>query len=216
MTPIQVVLADDEAMVRAGVRAILATDPDIEVVAEARTGRTAVDLVRAHRPQVALLDIRMPDLDGLQAAQEIAVVAPTTAVIMLTTFGQDDYITRALTGGADGFLLKASDPRELLTAVHAVAGGAAYLSPAVARRVIASYRTQGPHDEARRVITTLTDRERDVLVLLAAGHSNAEIAAALFIVEGTVKAHVSSILDKLGTRNRVQAAILAHQAGLTP
>jgi DNA-binding NarL/FixJ family response regulator len=215
MPPIHVLLADDEAMIRAGVRAILATDDGIEVVAEAADGRQAVDLVRAHRPDVALLDIRMPGHDGLTAADEIAAVAPATSVIMLTTFGQDDYIARALGGGAAGFLLKASDPRELITAVHAVAGGAAFLSPAVAHRVVRDYRDAGGRaTRARRLAGTLTERERDVLTLLGAGHSNAEIARSLYIVEGTVKAHVSSILDKLGARNRVQAAILAYEAGL--
>lgn len=212
---IQVLLADDEAMVRAGVRAILASDNSIEVVAEAEDGRQAVELARAHRPHVALLDIRMPGLDGLAAAGEIAAVAPATNVIMLTTFGQDDYIARALGGGAAGFLLKASDPRELITAVHAVADGAAFLSPAVARRVIRGYRDAGGRTTgARRRIEGLTERERDVLALVGAGHSNAEIAGTLYIVEGTVKAHVSSILDKLDARNRVQAAILAYEAGL--
>jgi DNA-binding NarL/FixJ family response regulator len=213
---IQVLLADDEAMVRAGVRAILASDNSIEVVAEAEDGRQAVELARAHRPHVALLDIRMPGLDGLAAAGEIAAVAPATNVIMLTTFGQDDYIARALGGGAAGFLLKASDPRELITAVHAVADGAAFLSPAVARRVIRGYRDGGCNrtTDARRRIEGLTERERDVLALVGAGHSNAEIAGTLYIVEGTVKAHVSSILDKLDARNRVQAAILAYEAGL--
>jgi DNA-binding NarL/FixJ family response regulator len=212
---IQVLLADDEAMVRAGVRAILASDNSIEVVAEAEDGHQAVELARAHRPHVALLDIRMPGLDGLAAAGEIAAVAPATNVIMLTTFGQDDYIARALGGGAAGFLLKASDPRELITAVHAVADGAAFLSPAVARRVIRGYRDAGGRTtDARRRIEGLTERERDVLTLVGAGHSNAEIAGTLYIVEGTVKAHVSSILDKLDARNRVQAAILAYEAGL--
>lgn len=216
MATIQVLLADDEAMVRAGVRAILASDNDIEVVAEAADGREAVELVRAHRPDVALLDIRMPELDGLAAADEISAVAPETRVIMLTTFGQDDYIARALGGGADGFLLKASDPRELITAVHAVAAGAAFLSPAVAHRVIRNYRHAGSRgDRARQRVEALTERERDVLALLGAGHSNADIARTLYIVEGTVKAHVSSILDKLDARNRVQAAILAYEAGLT-
>jgi DNA-binding NarL/FixJ family response regulator len=213
---IDVVLADDEAMVRAGVRAILATDSDIEVVAEAADGRQAVELVRAHRPHVVLLDIRMPGLDGLAAADEIAAAAPATNVIMLTTFGQDAYIARALGGGAAGFLLKASDPRELIAAVHAVADGAAFLSPAVAHRVIRGYRDAGGRAaQARQRVNALTDRERDVLALLGAGHSNAEIGRTLYIVEGTVKAHVSSILDKLGARNRVQAAILAYEAGLT-
>jgi DNA-binding NarL/FixJ family response regulator len=213
---IQVLLADDEAMVRAGVRAILASDPGIEVVAEAADGPEAVELVRAHRPDVVLLDIRMPGLDGLAAADEIAAVAPATSVVMLTTFGEDDYIARALGGGAAGFLLKASDPRELISAVHAVAAGAAFLSPAVAHRVIRNYRDAGGRAaRASQKIETLTDRERDVLTLLGAGHSNAEIARTLYIVEGTVKAHVSAILEKLEARNRVQAAILAYEAGLT-
>lgn len=213
---IQVLLADDEAVVRAGVRAILASDDGIEVVAEAADGHQAVELARAHRPDVALLDIRMPGLDGLAAAGEIGTVAPATNVIMLTTFGQDDYIAHALATGAAGFLLKASDPRELITAVHAVAAGAAFLSPAVAHRVIRNYRDAGGRAaDARRRVEVLTERERDVLALLGTGHSNAEIARSLYIVEGTVKAHVSSILDKLDARNRVQAAILAYEAGLT-
>jgi DNA-binding NarL/FixJ family response regulator len=213
---IQVLVADDEAMVRAGVLAILASDDGIEVVGEAADGRQAVELARAHRPDVVLLDIRMPVLDGLAAANEMAAVAPASRVIMLTTFGQDDYIARALRGGAAGFLLKASDPRELISAVHAVAAGAAFLSPAVAHRVIRNYRDADVSGkDARQRVAVLTDRERDVLGLLGAGHSNAEIARTLYIVEGTVKAHVSSILDKLGARNRVQAAILAYEAGLT-
>jgi DNA-binding NarL/FixJ family response regulator len=213
---IQVLVADDEAMVRAGILAILASDEGIEVVGEAADGRQAVELARAHRPHVVLLDIRMPVLDGLAAANEMVAVAPDSRVIMLTTFGQDDYIARALRGGAAGFLLKASDPRELISAVHAVAAGAAFLSPAVAHRVIRNYRDADVSaTDARRRVAVLTDRERDVLGLLGAGHSNAEIARTLYIVEGTVKAHVSSILDKLGARNRVQAAILAYEAGLT-
>jgi DNA-binding NarL/FixJ family response regulator len=216
VTVIRVLLADDEAMVRAGVRAILASDGDVEVVAEAADGHQAVELVRAHRPHVALLDIRMPRLDGLAAADEIAAVAPGTSVVMLTTFGDDEYIAQALGGGAAGFLLKASDPRELITAVHAVADGAAYLSPAVARRVIRSYRDAGlgRGADARRRVAVLTERERDVLALLAAGHANAEIARTLHLVEGTVKMHVSSILTKLEARNRVQAAIVAYEAGV--
>jgi DNA-binding NarL/FixJ family response regulator len=216
MTPIRVLLADDEAMVRAGVRAILASDDGIDVVAEAADGRQAVELVRAHRPDVVLLDIRMPGLDGLTAAEEIGAVAPATNVIMLTTFGEDEYIARALGHGAAGFLLKASDPRELITAVRAVADGAAFLSPAIARRVIDDYSdaSLGRAAQARQRVQSLTQRERDVLALLGAGHSNAEIARALHVVEGTVKAHVTAILIKLQVRNRVQAAIVAYEARL--
>ncbi|MBE1588145.1 response regulator [Nonomuraea angiospora] len=213
---IRVLLADDEAMIRAGVKAILASDPSLEVVAEAGDGRQAVDLAISHHPDVALLDIRMPRLDGLGAASEMRRVAPGTAVVMLTTFGEDDYIAKALDIGASGFLLKSGDPRELIAGIHAVADGAAYLSPRVAQRVIAHFAggrmTKGA--QARDRIGPLTDREREVLALLGAGMSNGEIARELHIVEGTVKAYVSAILTRLGVRNRVQAAIIAHEAGL--
>ncbi|MEV0774214.1 response regulator [Streptomyces sp. NPDC050433] len=208
-------VADDEALVRAGVRAILARDPGIEVVAEAADGREAVDAVREHRPDVALLDIRMPALDGIRAAERIHRELPGTAVVMLTTFGEDDFIARALSGGADGFLLKADDPRELLAGVHAVAGGGAYLSPRVAARVVAGLRDGGAGAAAVRPLAErLTGREHDVLELVGAGLSNAEIGGRLHLVEGTVKAHVSAILAKLGVRNRVEAAIAAYEAGL--
>lgn len=213
---IQVLIADDEAMMRAGVRAILESDPEIEVVFEASDGREAVDGTLRHRPDVAVLDIRMPVLDGLGAAAEIAATTPGTRVVMLTTFGEDDYIERALGGGALGFLLKAADPRELIAGVRAVSDGGAYLSPAIARRVIAPYR-QGERRGgvlARETIAALTERERAVLALLGSGASNAEIAGRLHLVEGTVKGYVSSILVKLGVRNRVEAAVLAHQAGI--
>ncbi|MFG3441257.1 response regulator [Nonomuraea sp. NPDC047897] len=213
---IRILLADDEAMIRAGIRAILAADPSFEVVAEAGDGRAAVDLVLSHHPDVALLDIRMPKLDGLGAAAEIRRVAPGTAVVMLTTFGEDDYIARAIDVGAGGFLLKSGDPRELIAGIHAVAGGAAYLSPKVAQRVIThlagSRMTKG--SAARERVRVLTDREREVLALVGAGMSNAEIARELHLVEGTVKAYVSAILTRLDVRNRVQAAIIAHDAGL--
>ncbi|MEV4219320.1 response regulator transcription factor [Nonomuraea sp. NPDC049725] len=213
---IRILLADDEAMIRAGVRAILASDPDLEVVAEAGDGREAVDLAISHHPDVALLDIRMPRLDGLAAAAEIRRAAPGTAVVMLTTFGEDDYIAKALDVGANGFLLKSGDPRELIAGVHAVAGGAAYLSPKVAQRVIEQLAggRMARGAAARDRIAGLTDREREVLALLGAGLSNAEIARTLHIVEGTVKAYVSAILTRLDVRNRVQAAIIAHEAGL--
>jgi DNA-binding NarL/FixJ family response regulator len=213
---VRVVLADDEAMIRAGVRAILATDASIEVVAEAADGRAAVEMVRRYRPDVALIDIRMPKLDGLAANAEIRAQVPETAVVMLTTFSEDDYIARALSEGASGFLLKAGDPRELIAAVHAVADGAAYLSPKVAHHVIAeiSGGRMARGSAARSQTDALTERERAVLALVGAGLSNAEIARRLHVVEGTVKAHVSQILTRLGVRNRVQAAIIAYDAGL--
>ncbi|WP_248961984.1 response regulator [Sphaerisporangium perillae] len=213
---IRVLLADDDVMIRAGVRAILNTDPDIDVVAEAGDGREAVELTLAHRPDVALLDIRMPRLDGLAAGAEITRAAPSVAVAILTTFGEDAYLARALDDGARGFLLKSGDPRELIAGVHAVAGGGAYLSPRMAARVIGRLRAGGLSraTAARARVGALTDRERDVLALLGAGLSNAQIANRLGLVEGTVKGHVSAIFTRLDLRNRVQAAILAHEAGL--
>lgn len=213
---IRVLLADDEAMIRAGVRAILEADPGIEVIAEAGDGREAVELTQGHRPDVALIDIRMPRLDGLAAAAEIRRTVPETAVIIVTTFSEDAYIARALADGASGFLLKAGDPRELIAGVRAVADGAAYLSPRVAHRVIAELAgdRMSRGAAARELADALTAREREVLGLLGAGMSNAEIAGRLHVVEGTVKAYVSAILARLGVRNRVQAAIIAYEAGL--
>ncbi len=213
--PVRVLVADDEAMVRAGVRAILARDPHVDVVAEAGDGGEAIALARRHRPDVVLLDIQMPGMDGLTAVTRLHRELTGVGVIMLTTFGQDEYVTRALEEGADGFLLKADDPRELLNGVRAVGAGGAYLSPRVAGRVIAglrAHRAAHPH----RPLDRLTERERDVLAGLGAGLSNAEIANRLHLVEGTVKAHVSAVLGKLGARNRVEAAISAYQAGLVP
>ncbi|SMQ18001.1 two component transcriptional regulator, LuxR family [Streptomyces sp. Ag82_O1-12] len=214
---IRVLLADDETMVRAGVRAILGSDGGTEVVAEAGDGREAVELTRAHRPDVALLDIRMPRLDGLAAAEEIVRTVPGTAVAMLTTFSEDAYVTRALGGGATGFLLKSGDPYELIAGVKAVAAGAAFLSPKVARYVIGEGLGGGRlirEEQARARAAALSPREREVLGLVGAGLSNAEIAARLHLVEGTVKAYVSAVLNRLGVRNRVQAAIVAYEAGL--
>ncbi|MFD3470102.1 response regulator [Streptomyces sp. NPDC058682] len=214
---IRILLADDEAMIRAGVRSILARAPEIEVVAEAEDGYEAVELARRHQPDVALLDIQMPRLDGLSAAARVSHDRPETGVIMLTTFGEDEFIARALQEGASGFLLKADDPRELLNGVRAVAAGGAYLSPNVAARVITRLRQAGRTSSgawSRHSVEQLTERERDVLARLGAGLSNAEIGARLHLVEGTVKAHVSAILSKLGLRNRVEAAIAAYEAGI--
>jgi DNA-binding NarL/FixJ family response regulator len=213
---IRVVLADDEAMIRAGVRSILATDPGIEVVAEAADGREAVEQVRAHRPDVVLLDIRMPRLDGLSAAAELRAVLPEVAVVVLTTFDEDEYVSRALELGACGFLLKAADPRELILGVRAVAEGAAYLSPRIAHKVIARLGGTRPAraSAAREQVESLTARGREVLALVGRGMSNHDIGRALFVSEGTVKSHVSAILLQLGLTNRVQAAIVAYEAGL--
>ncbi|HYQ66010.1 response regulator transcription factor [Actinophytocola sp.] len=213
---IRVLLADDEPLTRAGIRAVLAAEPELEVVAEAADGREAIELVAAHRPDVALLDIVMPVLDGLAAAAEITRTAPGTGVLMLTTFSADEHIAAALSGGARGFLLKTGDPRELFAGIRAVAGGAAFLSPAVAHRVIqqVSGDRLASAARARTLVDTLTPRERQVLALVGAGLPNAEIARRLHVVEGTVKVFVTSILRRLAVANRVQAAIVAYEAGL--
>jgi DNA-binding NarL/FixJ family response regulator len=215
---IRVLLADDEALIRAGVRLVLDTADDVEIVAEAANGAEAVDLVRRHQIDVALLDIRMPVVDGLVAAERISQQVPRTRVVMLTTFGEDEYVARALRAGAAGFLLKDTPPDELIQAVRVAAKGDAILSPKITRQLIDRY--VGPEDSrselARRRLGVLTERERDVLILVAEGSSNAEIAKGLLMSEGTAKAHVSRILTKLGCTNRVQAAILAHDAGILP
>ncbi|MFD5236873.1 response regulator [Streptomyces tendae] len=217
---IRVLIADDEPMIRAGVRAVLATDPDIDVVAEAADGHDAVELVRRHRPAVAVLDIRMPGVNGIDAAAQIRAIVPDTSVIMLTTFGEDDYILEALGGGAAGFLIKSGEPEELVAGVRAVAEGAAYLSPKVAARVVAHLAATGAgalagrRSAARRRVAELTAREGEVLALLGGGLSNGQIARRLHVVEGTVKAHVSSILARLGVDNRAAAAVVAHEAGI--
>jgi DNA-binding NarL/FixJ family response regulator len=213
---IRVVLVDDEQLVRSGLRMILESAGDIEVVGEAADGGGAVELVRRHRPDVALMDIRMPAMDGLAATRALTALPDPPRVIMLTTFELDEYVHTALENGAVGFLLKDTPPRDLIQAVRTVAEGNAMLAPTVTRRLIAEFasRNSAKAVAARRRLDTLTGREREVVVALAQGLSNAEIGRRLFMSEATVKAHVSRVLAKLGLSNRVQAAILAHDAGL--
>ncbi|MCF3102120.1 response regulator transcription factor [Streptomyces roseoverticillatus] len=217
--PIRVLLADDETMIRHGVRLILRHADGIEVVAEAPDGRQAVEMAAAHRPDVVLLDIRMPVYDGLAAITPLLALDPAPRVVMLTTFGDDDNVVRALREGAAGFLLKDEGPQELISAVRAAAAGDAVLSPGVTGAVISRMLTAGgpqgagdaPEDER---IARLTGREREVLAMLGEGLSNQDIAARLGIGIGTVKTHVGAILDKTGSTSRVQAALLAHRTGL--
>jgi DNA-binding NarL/FixJ family response regulator len=213
--PIRVLLVDDDALMRAGLDAILSSDAGVEVVGDAPDGRVAVERVRRLRPDVVLMDVRMPELDGIAATREVVAVAPDVRVVILTTFEDDDYIFGALTAGASGFLLKRTSPEQLLEGIRAVAAGDSLLSPSVTRRVIDRMATL-PSGEAvlDRRVDALTPRERDVLEQLARGLSNAEIAGALVIEESTVKTHVKRILMKLGLRDRVQAVIFAYESGL--
>jgi DNA-binding NarL/FixJ family response regulator len=213
---IRVVLVDDEQLVRSGLRMILESAGDIEVVGEAGDGGGAVEQVRLHRPDAVLMDIRMPAMDGLAATRELTALPDPPKVIMLTTFELDEYVHAALENGAVGFLLKDTPPRDLIQGVRTVAGGNAMLAPTVTRRLITEFasRSSAQAVAARRRLEALTPREREVTVAVAQGLSNAEIGRRLFMSEATVKAHVSSILAKLGLSNRVQAAILAHDAGL--
>lgn len=214
---IRVVIADDEPLIRAGIRMILTSDPEIEVVAEAANGREAVDLARAHAADVLLLDIQMPVLDGLSALPELRRATPSTRVIVLTTFGERENVLRALEHGGAGFLLKDTAPAELIRAVRAAAAGDAYLSPAATRHVVeqlASGREATRSEAARTRVTALSEREREVLALLGEGLSNADAGRRLHMSEATVKTYVSRILAKLGCENRVQAALLARDAGL--
>ncbi len=214
---IRVLLADDQALVRGGLRKIVETEPDMTVVAEAEDGLQAVDSARAAKPDVAVLDIRMPHLDGIEATRRIvAALGDEVRVLMLTTFGLDDYVFDALRAGASGFMLKDAPPEELLDAIRVVAGGAALLAPAVTRAVVAEFARRSPAASADTSprLEELTEREREVLMLLTRGRSNAEIAADLVVSDATVKTHVAHVLMKLGVRDRVQAVIFAYEAGL--
>jgi DNA-binding NarL/FixJ family response regulator len=214
---ISVLLVDDEALVRAGLRMILETADDVTVVGEAEDGRAAVDAVGRDRPDVVLMDIRMPTLDGLAATAAIRARPQPPAVVVLTTFDSDDEVFRALEAGATGFLLKDTPPAELLRAVRLAAAGDSMLSPTVTRRVITRFtaedRTNRRRDALDR-LRDLTEREREVLVEIGRGHANADIAKVLFMSEATVKTHVSHLFEKLSVTNRVQLAIAAFRAGL--
>jgi DNA-binding NarL/FixJ family response regulator len=216
--PITVVIADDQRMVRSGLRVILDTEPGIRVVAEAGDGAEAVELVRRFRPAVAMLDIRMPVLDGLRAARKVLAVSAQTRVLILTTFDADEYVYEALRAGASGFLLKDAPADQLITAVRSLAAGDALIDPVITRRLISRFTlaARGPA-ELPGELRQLTAREQEVLRLVARGLSNVEIGRELVVEENTVKTHVSRILMKLGLRDRVQAVVLAYELGfVTP
>jgi DNA-binding NarL/FixJ family response regulator len=212
---VRIVLADDQAMVRSGFRLILEAEGDIEVVGEAGDGEEAVAVTRRLQPDIVLMDVQMPRMDGLEATRRIARDPETgSRVLVLTTFERDDYVFEALRAGASGFMLKNAAPEELVHAVRVVADGEALLAPSITRRVIAEYAQRMPPRRADDALERLTEREREVLCLLATGKSNAELAAQLFLGEGTVKTHVSHVLGKLGLRDRVQAVVYAYESGL--
>jgi DNA-binding NarL/FixJ family response regulator len=214
-----VLIADDQALVRVGLRKILESEPELVVVGEAADGEDAVAAVSRLRPDLVLMDIRMPVLDGIEATRRITRAHPTTRVLMLTTFGLDSYVYEALRAGASGFMLKDAPPEEIAAAVRIVAGGDALLAPAVTRAVIEEFtrHPQPPSQTAPLGLDELTPREREVLDLLARGRSNTEICAQLVISEATTKTHVARILQKLGLRDRVQAVIYAYENGvITP
>jgi DNA-binding NarL/FixJ family response regulator len=210
---IRVLVADDQSMVRAGFRMLLSREPDIDVVAEARDGLEAVHKAARFDPTVVLMDIRMPELDGLEATRRILAADAGARVIVLTTFDLDEYVFEALGAGASGFVLKDDPPEQLIAAIRTVAAGDALLSPAVTRRVIRRF-ARASRPTPPKGLDELTAREHEVLLLVARGLSNAEIAQELFISEGTVKTHITHVLSKLGLRDRVQAVVLAYETGL--
>jgi DNA-binding NarL/FixJ family response regulator len=212
---IRVLVADDQSMVRAGFRMLLGGEEDIEVVAEASNGLEAVEKAARYDPTVVLMDIRMPELDGLEAARRILAADRDARILILTTFDLDEYVYEALRAGASGFVLKDEPPEQLLAAIRTVAAGDALLSPAVTKRVIAQF-TRIPRPTPPAELDDLSEREREVFRLIARGLSNGEIAQELFISETTVKTHVTHILQKLHLRDRVQAVVLAYQLGLFP
>jgi DNA-binding NarL/FixJ family response regulator len=212
---VRVVIADDQGMVRSGFTTLLNSEPDIEVIGEAVNGQEAITRAIQLRPDVILMDVRMPVLDGLEATRQITAMDGAPMVLVLTTFDLDDYVYQALRWGASGFLLKDASARELAEAVRVVAAGDALLSPSVTRRLIAEFARMGaPRGPSRKTLKDLTERETEVLALVARGLSNAEIAGRLVVAEQTVKTHVSRVLMKLGLRDRTQAVVLAYETGL--
>jgi DNA-binding NarL/FixJ family response regulator len=216
VTPVRVLIVDDDDLMRAGLKSVLATDDSVQVVGEIGDGRAAAPCTRERRPDIVLMDIRMPDLDGIAATREVLEASPDVKVVILTTFEEDDYIFGALNAGASGFLLKRTRPEELIAAIHTIAAGDSLLSPSVTRRVIDRMAGDPPVAvSSGRRLDALTPREREVLELLARGLSNGEIATSLFVEESTVKSHVKRVLMKLGLRDRVQAVIFAYESGVT-
>jgi DNA-binding NarL/FixJ family response regulator len=212
--PVGVLIVDDDKLMRAGLRAVLSSDEGIEVVGEADDGRAAIDSARRLAPDVVLMDVRMPEMDGVTATREVLHAAPDCRVVIVTTFEEDDYVFGGLAAGASGFLLKRTGPEELIAAIHTVAGGEALLSPSVTRRVIERMAREPGVEPQEQRLEELTEREREVLELIAAGLTNAEIAERLVIEESTVKTHVKRVLMKLDLRDRVQAVIFAYENGV--
>jgi DNA-binding NarL/FixJ family response regulator len=211
---IRVLIADDQALVRGAFRVMLQSEPDIDVVGEAENGRDAIEQARLRRPDVVLMDVRMPDVDGIEATRELVEgAADGPRVLMLTTFDLDDYVYEAMKAGASGFMLKTAPPEQFADAVRTIARGDALLAPTVTRRLIEAFVTRPRAAESDR-LTDLTEREREVLRQVARGLSNAEIAEVLVLGETTIKTHVNRILTKLGLRDRTQAAVLAYETGL--
>ena len=212
---IRVVLADDHDLVRGGFRVMLEAEPDIRVVGEASDGRDAVEAVRRARPDVVVMDIRMPEVDGIEATRRIAAAGLPARVLVVTTFDLDEYVFAALRAGASGFLLKESKPEQLAEAVRTLAAGDALLAPPVTRRLVEHFaQTAQPDERMLAALDELTEREREVLTLVARGLSNAEVGRAIFLSETTIKTHVSRVLEKLGLKSRTQAVVAAYETGL--